>query len=139
MARAAAGTWSTATNLADELVRTSSLSFREAHSLVARLVRNSLRDSVGTDEVGSAHLAAAAKELDMPAPSLGADAIRAALDARGFANTRLSHGGISPPQVAALAAEARDVHAEQSAWLSARNTQASDAAALLAGAVEGFR
>jgi argininosuccinate lyase len=136
MARAASGTWSTATNLADDLVRTSNLSFREAHSLVARLVRNCMRDSTATCEVASTHLAAAAKELDLPTPLLDDAAIRSALDARGFANTRSSYGGTSPEQIDTLMNEARATNEGQRAWLDARTAEVDRAWRLLAGAVE---
>ena len=92
MARAADAHWSTATNLADQIVRGGSLSFREAHSLVARLVRLCVDKEVSVRDVTSELLSDAARMLGIPGPGLSTEVIRNSLDARAFVNSRTSLG-----------------------------------------------
>jgi argininosuccinate lyase len=137
MARSASGTWATATNLADLLVRSCNVSFREAHSMVARLVRNSLRNGVGPGELTSAHLTQAAAELGLPDPRLASDAIRNSLDAAHFARTRSSYGAIAPEQVDLLLTGMKESVRTQSAWLGGRLAAIARGKAALDAAVEG--
>jgi len=135
MEQATRGTWATATSLADTLVRSANLSFREAHSLVARLVRNSLKNGVGIGSLQSSNLDAAASELGMASPGLDTPTIRAALDAEQFAKTRTSHGGIAPEQVDGLLDEAREILAGQAQWLGEQDDRVRQAADTLAAAI----
>lgn len=129
MARAADAHWSTATNLADHMVRGSGLSFREAHSVVARLVRTCMEQGVCVQDVTSELVADAARALGIPPPGLSTDQIRSYLDARAFVQSRVSEGGTAPGQIASLIALAELTVQEQSQWLAARHLQVSNAAA----------
>ncbi len=129
MARAADAHWSTATNLADQMVRDGNLSFREAHSVVARLVRTCIDRSVGVQDVTSELVADAAQALGISDPGLPTDQIRSCLDARAFVQTRLSEGGAAPGQIASLIALAELTVQEQNQWLAMRHLQVNAAAA----------
>jgi len=120
MAKAANENWSTATNLADIIVQDGSLSFREAHSLVARLVRECVDQAIPVGDVTAELLRLAANALSLPVPGLSTEVIRSALEARAFVQTRTSEGGTAASQTNTLARSARAAVAEQVAWLGAR-------------------
>ncbi|MFC3337652.1 argininosuccinate lyase [Paracandidimonas soli] len=129
MACAAGAHWSTATNLADLIVRDGSLSFREAHSLVARLVRLCTDRDISVQKITSDLLSDAARELGIFDPGLSTEAIRNSFDARTFVNTRTSLGGTAAAEIASLIEIARIVAGEQNEWLSARHKQVETAEA----------
>ncbi|CAM3862312.1 argininosuccinate lyase [Bordetella tumulicola] len=135
MARAADAHWSTATNLADQIVRGGSLSFREAHSLVARLVRLCVDKEVSVRDVTSELLSDAARMLGIPGPGLSTEVIRNSLDARAFVNSRTSLGGTAAAEIDSLIETARTVIGEQYEWLAARHKQVETAAASRKNAV----
>lgn len=129
MARAADAHWSTATNLADVIVKNGSLSFREAHSLVARLVRLCTDQGISVQDVTSELLSNAAELLGIPDPGLSTEAIRSSLDARTFVYTRTSLGGTAAAEIASLLENAQLVAGQQEEWLAARHKQVETAAA----------
>jgi len=131
MLRSAAGNWSTATALADEVVRHNGVSFRQAHSVVARLVRQSIDAGIPASAVTAEMLAQAASDLDVPGVSLSTQAIRDALDVVSFAATRTSTGGIAAEEVARLASVAAVQVARAEAWLASRKTRIAAADAML--------
>lgn len=136
MLRATQGTWATATNVADLLVRSANLSFREAHSLVARLVRNSLKAELAISQLEASHLDVAAQELGMASPGLDTHTIRETLDAGQFARTRSSYGGISQEQIENLLREVQAELERQGAWFSEHNGHVTAAAKTLAAAIQ---
>lgn len=95
--RAGAG-FSTATDLADCLVREGRLSFRQAHHIVADLVRNALERGLKPDEIeyGDA-LAAIERELGHPL-AISEEAIMQALDPGRSIEARRSVGAASPDE-----------------------------------------
>jgi argininosuccinate lyase len=128
MARAADAHWSTATNLADHMVRHGALSFREAHSVVARLVRICLERGVPHQQVTGELLTTAAQALEIPDPRLPTDVVRKCLDARTFVSTRSSRGGTAHTEIIGLVEEAQvEVH-RQRQWLDERHGQIRHAA-----------
>lgn len=132
MARAAESNWSTATSLADRIVHSSGLSFREAHSLVARLVRLCSERDVSRDGVTAELLSEAARELNVADPGLSSAVIRESLDARAFVSSRTSSGGTAAAETMSLLEDARTVVGEQSTWLQARRAQIATAATMRA-------
>ncbi len=97
--RAAGSQWSTASALADALVRSAGLSFRAAHDVVARMVR--LSEEVGPASLPELLTRAAAEagvELDVDAVDPAA-----VLDVDRFLATRTSAGGCAPERLAELA------------------------------------
>lgn len=135
MLASASGNWSTATALADEVVRHCGLSFRQAHSVVARLVRQSIDAGIPASAVTAQMLAQAADDLDIAGVALSTAAIRTALDVQGFAATRTSTGGIAPGEVVRLSGAASAELARASDWLAACRHQIASADAMLEDAL----
>lgn len=99
--RASAGRhWSTASALADALVASHGLSFRDAHEAVAALVAAHEKAGFRDGELRE-HLIA-----DEALRTYGIDKIRAILDPAGFVATRISPGGTASKEREALAASA---------------------------------
>ncbi|MEU2250563.1 argininosuccinate lyase [Streptomyces sp. NPDC019224] len=121
--------WSTASALADDLVRTRGLSFRQAHEAVARYIATQERHAPSDPAPAPVELAGYAPE----------DLARI-LDADAFVESRISQGGTSTGRREELAREARldlDQHHRGMADLHARIAEADtrllrDAAALAA-------
>jgi argininosuccinate lyase len=99
MAERAGAFWSTTSHLADELVRRFDLSFRTAHHIVARFVRDSIGAGHRPAEASAELLDRAAHETIGRALGVSAADLRAVLDARRFLDTRLSEGGVAPDRV----------------------------------------
>ncbi|KAH7367119.1 argininosuccinate lyase [Plectosphaerella cucumerina] len=99
--RASAGRhWSTASALADALVASHGLNFRDAHETVARLVAAHEEAGCRDGELRE-HLL-----VDEALKAYGIDKIRAILDPAGFVATRISPGGTSAKERESLAASA---------------------------------
>ena len=92
---AAAEGYSTATDLADWLVRELGMPFREAHHVTGRIVAAAEKLSVGLD-------ALPLKEMQAIEPRIGPDALRA-LSVESAVKTRTSFGGTAPKNVQAQA------------------------------------
>jgi argininosuccinate lyase len=99
MAERAGAFWSTTSHLADELVRRFDLSFRTAHHVVARFVRDSIAAGHRPAEASGALLDRAAQETIGRALSVSSRDLRDMLDARRFLDTRVSEGGVAPARV----------------------------------------
>ena len=96
MRDAAGAGFSTATDLADWLVRAAGLPFRAAHHVTGRLV--ALAESKGVDLVGLS-----LAEMQAEEPAITAD-VFAVLGVDASVASRTSHGGTAPSNVAAQAA-----------------------------------
>lgn len=99
MEQVASNSWATATGLADELVARRQLSFRQAHHIVARLVRDALKEGISTADVTSDMLDVACRSVHLDPVGLSADVIRGALEARRFIESRSSYGGTAASEV----------------------------------------
>jgi len=117
MSAALAGSWCTASNLADVIVRTSGMSFRHVHHIVARLVRNSINDGLDPSQLTNKHLEKAAMETTGQTVLLGESELRAALDPHRFVQTRITMGGVGPSEVDRLLAEELLENQESEEWL----------------------
>lgn len=100
------GSWATSSNLADVIVRETGMSFRTVHHIVARLVRNCLRDGVKPDQVTGLALDVAAKETAGVTLDFTDGAVRDALDPRRFVETRVTVGSVAPAEVDRMLAHA---------------------------------
>ena len=136
MGAAVRGNWSTATSLADLMVQACDVSFRQAHSAVARLVRNALAQGLSEDAVDSAMLAQAASEIGVEGVAIDTAEIRRVLDVGEFARTRDSHGGISVGEIERLARQAGKRLAKAEAWMNEKRRQFSAADQMLQAAVQ---
>jgi argininosuccinate lyase len=99
MEAAAAQGYSTATDLADWLVRELDMPFREAHHITGRIVAAAERLGVALD-------ALPLEEMQAIEPRIGADALRV-LSVKNAVKTRTSFGGTAP----------RNVRAQAKRWL----------------------
>jgi argininosuccinate lyase len=94
--KAAAGDgYATATDLADWLVRTLKMPFRDAHHVTGRIVASAAKDGVALHELPLS----AMQEIE---PKITADALRA-LSVEASVESRTSFGGTAPKNVTAQA------------------------------------
>ena len=138
MRAALAGSWCTASNLADEVVRQTGLSFRQVHHVVARLVRNCIAQEVMPGETTGAMLDQAAVETIGRRIGMSDEKVRQALDPKRFVETRVTLGSVAPAEVERLVQAA---HAEVEAdteWLERERARVSQAAARLKIAVQAI-
>lgn len=118
--RLAAEDFSTATALADHMVRAHDLSFRAAHHLVGAVVRDAMDRGVPADRIDADMVEAAARE-QLGAPlGIDAQAVRACLDPTRNVAARASAGSPSPDTLRAHVREAQgrldDAHAFVDDW-----------------------
>ena len=118
MAAALQGSWCTASNLADVIVRERGLSFRHVHHIVGRLVRNSLERKITPSTVTGEDLDRAAQETTGAALGFGDAEVRAALDPGRFVQTRVTDGSVGPAQVARLMAHAQAERSDDRQWMA---------------------
>lgn len=117
MAAALRGSWCTASNLADVIVRERGLSFRQVHHIVARLVRNCMAQRVGPGDLTGGMLDQAARETAGMELGFVDQAVRDALDPRCFVETRVTDGSVAPQQVERLLAQAQAELAADRRWM----------------------
>lgn len=135
MADAVNGSWCTASNLADVIVRERGLSFRQVHHIVARAVRNCVLEGLRADQLTSERLDAAALETAGVALRLGDAAVRDALDPVRFVETRVTDGGVGPTQVARLLARAAQERTADRQWVDDARARLAHARQALDGAI----
>lgn len=136
MARSAGTQWSTATALADDIVKRAGLSFRDAHDLVARVVR--LSEEAGSTAVPDL-LRAAAQEARLDVDLAGID-LASVLGLDRFIASHHSAGGTAPRAFRELMRQAQERHERQvrtvadmhAALATAARTLLEDAQALAA-------
>ncbi len=124
MAERAAKDFLTVTELADSLVRREGMSFREAHSLVAKAVRASADDS-------PAAIARALKQVQ-PGLKMTRAEILKALDANHFVQIRKIAGGPAPEVTGAALGRMRASQKELAEWIGGKT-------AMLEGARKALR
>lgn len=93
LSRIERATDTTATELADELVRTQGLSFQEAHALVAAVVAYTHSNGVALLELTPAEL------VKLGGPVLSGEQLHDALDPHSFIKRRTGYGGPAPEVV----------------------------------------
>ena len=108
MATSAGAHWSTTSHLADELVRRYGMTFRTAHQVVGRFVRDAIAAGQTPADVRAGLLRSAARELTAVDVSMTDHDLRALLDARTFIDTRVSEGSVAPREVRAHASTLRE-------------------------------
>jgi argininosuccinate lyase len=129
MAAKAGAFWSTTSHLADELVRRYDLSFRAAHHVVGRFVRDSIEAGIGPGEVEASALARAGREMAGAEIAIDDRELREILDARSFLGSRASEGSVKPEHM-------RAHHAALSASLEGHAAWHRETSALVSGAIE---
>jgi argininosuccinate lyase len=107
MREMAAGSGSTASNLADAIVRARRLSYRQAHHVVARLVRIAIEENIPASATSQELLDRAAMETIGKILRLKTREVRDALDLDAFVETRVTTGSINPDEVKRMIREGR--------------------------------
>ncbi|ORY29823.1 fumarate lyase [Naematelia encephala] len=110
--------WSTASNLADVLVRHHSISFREAHHVVARLVKICEDEAILPLGVTPDHLVRAAQQTIHRDLHMSQNDLLLALDPDEFIRTRISAGSVSPAEVQKLLSADKASLAGNEAWVA---------------------
>jgi argininosuccinate lyase len=127
MAASLDGSWCTASNLADLIVRERGLSFRQVHHIVARVVRNALAQGVSPKKLTGALLDKSAMETAGIELKFGDDVVRDALDPRRFVETRVTDGSVGPFQVSRLLAHAQSEREADREWVSQTRARVAQA------------
>lgn len=131
MLRRARADFSTATDLADALVRESDLSFRDAHHVVGAVVRQALDAGLPADAITADMVNAAATAQTGRAIHLSDDSVRRCLDPQASVQARSTYGGPAPALVAQRAAEQRDALEQSRTQAAARRQSVAAARATL--------
>jgi argininosuccinate lyase len=134
-ARAATG-FTTATELADVLVRQAGLPFRTAHSVVAHLVQAATAQGLAPASVGAEQLDEAAEAVIGRPLGLAEETVRRALDPFHFVDIRTQPGGPAPETMRAWLNTAEETLSADSLWLTNECAEQRNAAAMLSHAVE---
>lgn len=130
LARAAEG-FTTATELADTLVREKGLAFRTAHAIVARLVEMAVARRLDPNQVGVAMLEEAALAVTGRPLGLTEEALRRALDPANFVAVRRVTGGPAPKATAAVLANEEQALERDRSWLDGEKERLALARATL--------
>ncbi len=138
MRKALDGSWCTASNLADVMVRETGLSFRQVHHVVARLVRICVQENFSPSSVTVGLLNRAAQETIGKTIAIGESTIRNALDPEVFVRTRVTVGSVSPAEVDRMLELARTSLADSGVWVAAERARLAQAATKLDAAVHAI-
>ena len=122
MADSAGAFWSTTSHLADELVRRYDLSFRAAHHIIGRFVRDSIAAGKTPADVDADVLLQAGQEMAGIKLDLSTSELRDALDARSFLYSRASIGSVNPSETEAHAKSLRESLEKSRDWCEGAKT-----------------
>lgn len=127
--------WSTSSNLADVLVQSHGLSFRQAHHVVGRFVRIAMADNISRGQAGTELLCRASRETIGSDLKISGIELAAALDPREFVRTRISAGSVGPTEVSHMLGRSKISLSDNRSKLDRRRLQFSQAEEMLAEAV----
>jgi len=137
LAEAARRGWTQATDLAAMLTREAGISWRDAHQVVAHLVREAVDAGHGQEDVTAADIDRVATKVLGRALGVTADAIRSAVDPRqSVENRRVIDGSPAPADVDAQIRGALAALAGDAARIEALVARQREAAARLEAAVD---
>ncbi len=119
----AAAEFTTATELADALVREADLPFRTAHKVVATMVQRAVHEGVDSNLLSVDNLQNAAHEVVGEVVDFDAAQFARALDAQHFVDVRNGVGGIAAEATGAVLADLREGRSGDAAWLDAQRNQ----------------
>lgn len=118
LARRAGEGFTTATELADTLVRAVGLPFRTAHHIVARMVKTAVAEGVPSTALTLPMLQAAAEAVTGEELEFDAAQFHQALDPRNFIDVRNGPGGVAPEATDALLDILTEQLIDDKEWLS---------------------
>lgn len=110
--------WSTTSHLADELVRHGDMSFRTAHHVVGRVVRNAIQEGVAPSGVTSAMVDRAAEETIGRTLGLDEQIVRDAFDPQAFLFSRVTSGSVHPDAIRETIEDGHRRQGEHQTWLA---------------------
>ncbi|MBX3014405.1 MAG: argininosuccinate lyase [Caldilineaceae bacterium] len=128
--------FTTATELADTLVREARLPFRQAYKIVATMVQAAVQDGVSEEQLTLERLQAAATTVVGKPLPFSAEQLERALDPQMFVNARVDVGGVSPQATTLLLGQLQSALRVDLEWLAAAQTRLQGANALRREAVE---
>ena len=118
--------WSTASGLADSIAKHCGVTFRDAHHIVARLVRSGLAADVKPHEVTRAHVDKAARGAIGRELGLSTSWIQNELDPVNFLNTRVTAGSANAAEVRKQLDMAEETLSRHRQWLAREQTRIRD-------------
>ena len=119
--------WTTASNLADAIVRLGGLSFRSAHGIVGRLVRDATASGLGPRGVTPEMLDKAAMEVAGARVGMSRDTIMEALNPLSFIESRVTLGSVNPKEVVLMLKDAGNALREDQDWMLGAQKRIADA------------
>ncbi|MEM2926074.1 MAG: argininosuccinate lyase [Candidatus Bathyarchaeia archaeon] len=137
LAKAGEG-FSTATELADTIMRETGLPFRTCHMIVAALVSRAIEEGRSLEEIDSAFLDEVSFKILGRGLGIGNEKIRCALDPRGFVESRRSIGSPRPEEVRRMLVERRRLLEVWKENLQKKRDSLAEAERLLKEAVEAI-
>ncbi|HUH99769.1 MAG TPA: hypothetical protein VLY65_01875, partial [Nitrososphaerales archaeon] len=132
------GDMSTATELANELVRAHGITFREAHQIVGELVRLAIQDHSTLEETAEAHLGEVSKKVTGRAIKIDKVRLRAVLDALKTLMLIGSAGGANPKFNDRQMVQNKKELENLAAWLEEKGDRLDEATDGLRGEVRGY-
>jgi argininosuccinate lyase len=128
--------WSTASNLADFIVKETGLSYRQAHHVVGRVVRTGIGQRTAPAETTGEMVDNAAKETIGSAVGLSTGAVRDALNPEIFVKTRVTRGSVNPDEVNRMIGVANQSLDDEKTWIAGQRKTISKAYEKLERAVQ---
>lgn len=125
------GSFATVTELADTLVRTDRLSFRNSHHIVSRVVKEASQSGLAANQISLELVNRAAKDLLGKELLITEEELRQALDPVHFVRIRSLPGGPNPDESRRGIAARRSSLQEEAAWLNQSRQKVADAMHLL--------
>lgn len=131
--------WVTTNLLGNTLLKRHKMSYRSAHGVVARLVKNAASEGCGKNDVSVGMLQDAANEMGVERIDMTQAELKASLDHNEFVQSAQSLGGVSPDQVTRLLGLAISQHDMNESWIQQRRGRLQEAEAKLEAAEQALR
>ncbi len=130
--------FTTATELADALVREAGLPFRSAHKVVATMVRQAVADGIPSTALTLERLQAAAQAAIGRSIAISEEQFTLALDAHHFIEVRAGLGGVAPAATAAVLDDLANALQDDENWLESTQNRLATADALRSGSAQAM-
>jgi argininosuccinate lyase len=131
--------WTQATDLAAMLTQQAKISWREAHQVVAHLVRESVDAGTNPEDVGPSHVDKVAERLLGRPLKVTPEAVRTALDPRQSLDSRqFIEGSPAPARVEAQIKDARAALAEDEARIATLADKTKESGVRLESAIDAI-
>lgn len=131
--------FTTATEVADALVREAGLPFRQAHKIVATMVQTTVQAGRDSDTLTIADLQAAAQSVLGQPIDFSVEQFERALDPHMFVHARNAIGAVAPRGTSGLLEELQSGLRVDQEWLAAAQNQLKSSNALRLEAIAMFR